>query len=171
MEDNIIEELELTTIAKYLDDYIAEFKELYARHLEADGRVATRQLIDNFTLEVNVMGTTINVMLNVADYYRYVENGRSSGRFPPVDKIIKWIEAKPIIPRPDAKGKLPTTNQLAFLIGRKIANQGYEGKPSLITTVDELNAKYIPLFQQALEEDFGLYQIKVLDEINKMIKI
>jgi hypothetical protein len=44
------------------------------------------------------------------EYWKYVEDGRKSGKYPPLETIKKWIEVKPVLPRPLANGKLPTTN-------------------------------------------------------------
>lgn len=169
MED--LEELELSNVRMVLEEYCEAFKQVYKENLEHDGRRASGQLIDNLETEIKVGGTTITVVLNVADYYRYVENGRPSGKFPPMDKILKWIKDKPIIPRADNKGRLPSENQLAFLIGRKISREGYEGKPSLMNTVEQVNDIYIERLKAALQEDFGVYSLKILGRINKMLKM
>lgn len=166
-----LNELELNNVRRVLDEYCAAFKQRYKEALEADGRRASGQLIDNLETELRFGGTTITVVLNVADYYKWVENGRPSGKFPPTDKILKWIKDKPIIPRADKNGRLPTENQLAFLIGRKIAREGYEGKPSLFRSVNDVNEVYIEKLRAALDADFGAYQLKVLDRINHMLKI
>lgn len=65
-----------------------------------------------YGLRINVIGK---------EYLYYIENGRKPGKFPPPPVIRKWIEVKPIISN-------LSTNSLAFLIGRKIANFGTEGK-------------------------------------------
>jgi hypothetical protein len=65
-------------------------------------------------------------------------NGRRPGKFPPIDKIKKWIYDKGIV----AQGI--SFNSLAYLIARKIATQGYKGRPGLVTNafsqtrIDEL---------------------------------
>lgn len=164
-------EMEYTNLYEAIEAYCRDFEAAYKRELEKDGRRATGALIDNLYCEVKSGGATINVILNVADYYRYVEQGRKAGKFPPPDKILQWVRRKPVIPRPDKNGKLPTEKQLAFLIGRKIAEEGTEGKPSLKNSVEEVNRRYVSILQEALEKDFGVYEMKVLDEINKMVRI
>jgi len=73
----------------------------------------------------------------VPDYYIYAENGRRPGKFPPPDAILKWIQFKRLVPSPGRNGKVPTTNQLVYLISRKIATKGTEGKHLLQQTIDE----------------------------------
>ena len=165
-----IELLEFENVFNTLDEYRKEFERLYKENLLKDGRKATGELIKSISTEIKFGGTRIDVVLNVADYYKYVEEGRKKGKFPPVDKILQWIKAKPIKPQ-KRDGKLPTEKQLAYLIGRKIAREGYKGKPSLISTIKELNEYYLHKLQESLEKDFDLFSIKVLDSINKMVKI
>lgn len=162
-------DISLNNLNDVLEAYKAEFEAAYKKNLEADDRKATGNLINSISTTIRTNGTSINVILNVADYFRYVENGRGAGKFPPPDKILQWIQAKPVIPRPMANGKLPTEKQLAFLIGRKIAREGYEGKDSLKRTTEEVNEKYLPLLEDALLKDFDKFSIKVFQSIGKLV--
>lgn len=166
-----IEEIELSNVRKVLDEYCAAFKERYKHHLLEDDKKATGVLISSVETSLKFGGTRIDVVLNVADYYRYVENGRKPGKFPPIAKIKQWIKDKPVIPRPDKDGRLPTENQLSFLISRSIANNGIEAGNQLKKTIEEMNRIYIDRLRAALDEDFGIYQLKILKDIDKMIKI
>lgn len=169
MEEN---EFDLPNVQQVLNDYCAKVIEIYRRNLTQSDRIASRQLYDNVSTSIKSQGTTITVNLNVADYMRYIEDGRSSGRFPPIVKIRKWIDDKGIVPRMDSNGRLPTLDSLAFLIGRKIANEGFKGSDDLKKTLEEINAEYIDLLNQALKRDFEeYYSVKIMDKINSMIKI
>lgn len=166
-----LENIELNNVRKILDEYCAAFKNLYKGKLIRDNKKATGNLINSVETEIKISGTSITIVLNVADYYKFVENGRKPGKFPPVIAIKQWIKDKPIIPREDDNGHLPTENQLAFLIGRKIANEGIKAGNQLKDTVKELNNIYLEKLKAALIADFGIYQMKILSDINKMIKI
>lgn len=168
---NDVEQLELNNVRKILDEYCNAFKNLYKGKLINDGKSATGNLIKSVDTSLQFSGTTINVVLNVLDYFQWVENGRKPGKFPPIAKIKQWIKDKPIIPYEDDNGRLPTEEQLSFLIGRKIANEGIKPGNQLKNTVSELNAIYIEKLKAALIADFGVYQLKILKDINKMIKI
>ena len=148
-----------------INDYMAEFKEVYKTTLLSHDRKATGNLINSISTTLKVNGDDWIVTLKVADYWYYIDKGRKAGKRPPLAPIIKWIEAKPILPRPMANGKLPTTNQLAFLIARKIGNEGTKGTNDLQTTIDQVNAKYIPLLQSALESEWYEYQLDILHTI------
>ena len=151
---------------------LSEYKNAVAVHykdrLVADDKKATGQLINSISTEIKVGSDTFEVVLNVVDYFRYVEEGRKPGKFPPVDKILSWIRVKPVIPRP-INGKLPTEQQLAFLIGRKIATEGIEAGHQLRDTVQAINAEFIPKLEAALQEDFDAYVIKVYDKIGNLV--
>lgn len=163
--------MEYTNLTEALEGYCRDFREAYKRNLEKDGRKASGTLIDSIEVQLHSTNTTITAVLSVADYYWYVENGRKAGKMPPIEKILKWIEDKPVIPREGPNGKLPTERQLAFLIARKIGREGYDGKPSLQETIDEVNSRYIPILQAALQADFDIYELKILQSINDMIQI
>ena len=151
---------------------LSEYKNAVAVHykdrLVADDKKATGQLINSISTEIKVGSDTFEVVLNVVDYFKYVEEGRKPGKFPPVDKILSWIRVKPVIPRP-IHGKLPTQQQLAFLIGRKIATEGIEAGHQLRDTVQAINAEFIPKLEAALQEDFDAYAIKVYDKIGNLV--
>jgi len=117
-------------LAKVLEEYGAAVRDAYRLELDHQDKIASGNLSTTVRYIV-VKGTkTYAVDLSLADYWEYVEDGRPPGGFPPPDKILKWIEIRPIIPRP-FNGRLPTIKQLAYLIGRKIAREGVEPTPVL----------------------------------------
>ena len=77
------------------------------------------------------------ITLTLPEYARYVEYGRKPGKFPPVDKIKEWIRVRRILPTPLANGKLPTENQLAYLISRKISLKGTKPTHLLENTMND----------------------------------
>lgn len=136
-----------------LQEYGDKFVALYKQNLENSGRIATGNLINSIQTRIETSDTSLILYINLEDYYQYVENGRSAGSFPPVDKIKEWIQAKPILPR-EENGKLPTEEQLAFLIGRKIQREGFEGTHDLERTKETLQMEFETRIQEALKEDF-----------------
>lgn len=131
---------------------VQKFADAYKAQLAADGKTASGNLQNSVRGLVSFNGVILSVVIDVADYWRYVEYGRRPGKFPPVDKIREWIRVKPVLPRPDKNGKLPSENTLAFLIARKIARKGIPATHSMSKTV----------------ASFGLRQ-KLLKEIERQI--
>lgn len=128
-----------------------------AKGMRASGKFAE-------SLEVEVKG--LNAKLWGEDYAQQLETGRSAGRFPPIDAIKKWINDKGIAAR--IQGEI-TISALAFLIARKIAQQGWKrenyGGVELISEVitDERIQKII--------NEVGAAQTLVFTtEIEKIIK-
>lgn len=66
------------------------------------------------------------------DWFRYMIYGRGPGKFPPPDKIKRWVERNPdILAKAKETFKNITSAGLAFLIGRKISREGtdvWQGK-------------------------------------------
>lgn len=121
-------------------------------------------LASTVTSEVIVKGTTYEVVLNLQDYWKYVEEG-TRPHWPPISAIAHWIQIKPVIPRPDEKGNIPSQQSLAFLISRKIAREGTTGTHDLKETTDALLGYYEDLIKEALERDVFDYIEKVTSEV------
>lgn len=117
-----------------LNRIVGQFVQKYKNTIQQTGHRATGKLQETITYSFQYDGRNLRLILNMEDYYKYLESGRKSGKFPPVDKILEWIRIKPVIPR-DKNGKLPTTNQLAYLIGRKIATKGTPATHIMTDTV------------------------------------
>lgn len=137
---------------KVLEEYIVDVMKRYQDELISDGKIATGNLLNRINYVIEKNDSQIWVGLQLEDYYKYVEFGRQPGRFPPVDKIREWINAKPILPD-NRNGKLPTPDQLAFLIGRKIALEGIEAGNQLTRTLEEFNQLYEEKILQAVSDD------------------
>lgn len=126
MEDNF----DITPI----ESIASEFLDLYRSNLVMDDRYASGNLVNTATYNVSYDGTILRITLNLQDYWKDVENG-TKPHFPDIDKIKEWIRVKPVLPRA-INGKLPTENQLAYLIARKISKVGTEGSKTLNRTKD-----------------------------------
>lgn len=152
-----MELIQLNELLQVLMDLARDIEDNYKEQLAASGRYTTEYaLIDSVRTQVRVGDSGYEVVMNLNDYWKYVENG-TKPHFPPPDKILTWIQIKPIIPRPDALGRTPTENQLAYLIGRKIAREGTEGTHDLEKTKDAIIPFYRERIAQALGHDMENY--------------
>lgn len=105
-------------------DYTRRLAENYKRYLVRDKKKASGKLISSVQpLEPITNSGSIEGRINIEDYWIYVENGRRPGKFPPPDAILDFVHEKNIQPYKQ-NGKLPTENQLAFLISRSISQNG-----------------------------------------------
>ena len=133
----------------------------YKYELALQGVNATGEL-SNVEFEVFIGEGQYKIYLILEDYWKFVENGRKPGSFPPVNKIMDWIKVKPILPRPMANGKLPTTKQLTFMIGYSIKENGIPARPILANTLEK-NSDILTKVKKVLAEGFN-------DEIKKLLK-
>lgn len=147
--------IQLTKTEAVLREYAAQLQERFPEQLRQHGRRATGDLIGSVHTEVlTTAGGRVAVDLHLAEYWKYVE-WDTRPHWPPPGSLLKWIEAKPIIPYPDKNGKLPTPKQLDFLIRRKISREGTKGTHDLRDTVQLLNIEYERKIADAVAEDFG----------------
>ena len=159
---------------KVLADYAKEAEEKYKYQISSlGGKNASRKLTDTIKSNVVVGDRAYEVTLNLQHYWKYIEGGRKGktssppgakykAAFPPVNAILGWIQVKPIIPRPDANGKIPSPKSLAYLIGRKIEQEGIEPFPALKTTQEELDKLYHERLSAALGHDVSNYIRKLI---------
>lgn len=147
--------MDLKRTKKILDEYAKEFETTLKNRLISNGKDASGKLINTIEVKVVRLNTNWILRLNVCDYFDYVEYGRKPGKQPPLESILEWIRIKPIIPRPDKNGKLPTEKQLAYLIARSIGKKGIKADYSLRYTKSGLNNKYRELLKEALSADFS----------------
>lgn len=151
-----------TALVDILRELGENVREGYVNKLIRNGRPTTENtLASTVTSTVEVNGTTYSVVLNLQEYWKYVEEG-TRPHWPPPSAILHWIEVKPVIPRPDEKGRIPTPKQLAYLIGRKIAREGTKGTHDLKETTDTLLGYYENRIKEALETDCLRYIEKVM---------
>lgn len=140
-------------LTQVLEELGREVAEQYKNNLRESGH-STRpdHLINSITTSVVVDDKAYKVVMQLNEYWKYLENG-TEPHWPPVDAIRSWISYKPVLPRPGKDGRLPTPNQLAFLIGRKIAREGTTGTHDFEEARDETVARWEQRIRAALVED------------------
>lgn len=144
-----------------LEDYGMKVRNLYQDNLiERDG-IASGKLLNTVEFQVSQNGMEFEVSLTLQDYWKYLEYG-TKPHWPPVSKLLEWVRIKPVIPRPDAEGRIPTPESLAYLIGRKIAKFGTRGREALKDAIDEVNAEYADKLILALVADTEDYIAKAI---------
>lgn len=136
-----------------LNDFGKFLVEEYKDKLILNNVNASDTLYNSVTYMVKNGNSVFEVQLSLEDYWKYVENGRKPGKWPPISAIEKWIEIKPIIPRPMKNGKLPTIQQLAFLISRKIGLEGIAPRPLLQQSIEEVWDIMREYLEEALAKD------------------
>ena len=131
--------METKALKAQLESIGYEIAESYRRKIEKKDAMVHKQPspLHDFTWQVGNAGDVWLLTFNLPKEWAYVESGRKPGKFPPPDAIRKWITVKPLVPRAGKNGRVPTIRQMAFLIGRKIAEQGIKPRPILSTTLQD----------------------------------
>ena len=170
-----MELLELTELQKVLQDFASDIRDRYRDVLAHNDHIASRKLVDSIKTQVVVGDNAYEVTMTLEDYWKYVEED-TPPHWPPRDAILKWIEVKPIIPRPDDNGRIPSPKQLAFLIGRAMAgkspnqeklknpNGGTTGTHDLARTKEDILPWWREQISIALGHDMENYIRKVVKE-------
>ena len=111
----------LRELFQILDEFGTEsIEKLRAKHMEA-GQKASGKAYDGFIYEIKETATGLKIDIGGVDYVRYLEHGRGEGKHPPPDKIKQWIRDKGLDVQFQKEYEL---NSFAYLIGRKIAQEG-----------------------------------------------
>ena len=156
--------MEFTNVIQFLNDFGKELADKNKRNLVNDDAVASGKLLNSIRYIFNKNNTSFEISMERAEYWKYVENGRKSGKFPPISAIKEWVNVKRVIPRP-YNGKLPTENQLAFLIARSISKNGIRPKPIFNDTLDDAMND----FENGLEDAFTKDVENEMDKITVLL--
>lgn len=159
-----MEDIKWTRLTEVLNEFADAFIQNARNNLEANQSNASYNLYNSFEKVIEVGEDYFKVSISLADYWQHLENGRGPGKFPPVDKIKEWIEVKPVNPTPLSNGKTPSVEQLSFLIGRKIANEGTEGKPFFEPAKEQTIREFEDKINQAIEEDVSNFILELVEK-------
>lgn len=157
---------EFPNLTRVLNEYAQGLVENYKAALGAESINASGELANSvkYIIDDKVKGR-FEVKLELLEYWKYVEYGRKAGKMPPISAIKQWIEVKPIIPRPNKNGKLPTINQLAYLISRKIGLEGTKGRGVLGERIENVNTVFWEDIEDAILKDLGIQLDTIFEEV------
>ena len=153
--------IDLPHVQAVMEEMAIAIRNEYQDNLIRNDRIASGDLLNNIEYEVTRGDFTYTIYVKMKDYWYFVENGRKAGKMPPIDNILNWIRVKPVLPRPNAEGKLPTPQQLAFLIARKIGEEGTEGTQDLRKATDTIWDTFEDRLYEAIDEDVDAAFIQI----------
>lgn len=162
VEDRI---MKWENLGKVLEEYAVKLRNTYQDNLINSDSLASGKLLNSVEYIIEKDNMHISVALQLEDYWKYVEYD-TKPHFPPVDKIKEWISVKPILPD-NRFGKLPTPDQLAFLIGRKISLSGTTGTNDLHNAVDAINSEFMDRIEDAISKDVDAMTTVIFTEFFK----
>ena len=164
--------MEFPRTNKVLEDFGNDFTELVLQVIEDKDGIATGEMYDTLGWRIEETENGLTLFLTHTDYFKYWNDG-TEPHFPPQEPIENWVKAKGIESRPmrvvrtwkwttkdgveHQNGKevtiLPTVQQIAFLVRRKISLEGTEPRGAFEYAYDKLIGYYEPLIVDAYMED------------------
>lgn len=163
--------MEKETLMQILTEYAKQIADEYKRQIIEADAVATGKLRDFSYRMIQEGNLHYCLYFDVPKEWAYVEDGRRPGKFPPLRAILDWIRIKPVIPRPDKRGRVPSTNTLAYLISRKIALKGIKPRPLLKNTIalsDDAIKGMMDAVYQHMEDEVKLWLAPIDTEVAKI---
>ena len=165
--------IDLEELQKVLQEYAKEAEEIYKYQISLGGHNASRNLVDTIKTRVDYNEQSFEVTMTLNKYWKYIEGGRKGtessppgavykAAFPPVSALMEWISVKPILPREFDGKRSPRPKSLAFLIGRKIKEEGIAPYPAMTQTIEECNKIYRERISAALGHDMLNYIRKII---------
>ena len=156
--------IQFDNLRAVLEEFAGEFRDTYRASLLEHDRITqhgTDRLVDSVEAnDVKAMVTegdrAFEVTINLKEYWKWVEND-TAPHWPPPSAILRWVEIKPVIPYPDAKGRIPSPRSLAFLIGRKISRDGTTGSHDLRDSRETVLARFRTRIRVAMAKDVQNY--------------
>ena len=129
----------------------------YKSQLEAE-QMNNGELNSTISYSVSTFSSGWLISVSLADYWKYIENGRRAGaKMPPVSAIENWINVKQIIPHSmtlkSGKTVIPTIPQLSFLIARSIGQRGIPPKPLFKNSFEAAKQQFIQVIKDAITQD------------------
>ena len=129
----------------------------YKSQLETE-QMTNGELYKKISYSVSTVSSGWVISVSLADYWKYIENGRRAGaKMPPLDVIEKWIDVKQIDPHPmtlkSGKTVIPTPPQLPFLIARSIGRRGIAPKPLFKNSFEAAKKQFIQVIKDAITQD------------------
>ena len=146
-------------IEKILNDYGRDLVEALKREMVAKDGVASGQLYEMTDYEV--VRTPDGWQLNLVspDYLKWWDSG-TRPHWMPIEPLKSWVFAKGIVPE-ERNGKLPTVEQLPYMIQKGIAEHGTEGAHAVNAVANMVLDRWIDRLEDAMLEDLG-YELKGL---------
>ena len=142
--------LTMPHVEAVLHEYAETVRDLYKEKLVEADRLASEDLYNSIEAQVVVNGTEYLVQVRALDYWKYVE-WDTKPHWVPIQPLLRWVRVKPVLPR--SGGSVPRPEQLAYLIGRKIAREGTKGSHDLALASTETNRRFRDAITEALAQD------------------
>lgn len=124
-------------------------------------KVATGGLVDSVNVQFDE--ATNQIVVEMLDYWRYVNDGRGPGKYAPFDAIKKWVKAKGLKGR-DKKGRFITDKSLVWGINTNIKKFGIAPTYFYDKAVENFEKVFEEDVYKALEIDLNSFFNSVFEQ-------
>lgn len=114
---------------------------------------ATGNLIESIDYDIDVNGTLVQLKIQAADYWKYVDKGRKPGKFVPVSALKAWARVKGI------------PESAVYPINLKIYKKGIPSTNFATTTLTRRKSKFEEMVAKAYKEDMIEYLTNLKNEL------
>ena len=147
--------LKFTTqvLERLKDDLVMEFKS----QMDQNDLNATGKLKDSIGGVVKKSPNLLTLNVFAKPYFQYVDDGRGQGKMPPLEKIMKWVQAKGLGKSSNIKSKrVNRLRDVAWSIAKVIGEKGTierfnYGGAKIISFVDQ---KYRNIITQEITKSY-----------------
>tara|TARA_Y100001973_G_scaffold99634_1_gene159140 strand:- start:495 stop:953 length:459 start_codon:yes stop_codon:yes gene_type:complete len=145
-------------MAKKVRQILEEYKDKIVSQLK--DRIIQRDLVASSDLlnSISAETTDRSIIVSAIDYATFVDEGRSPGRRPPVNKILEWVESKNLESNND---KYKKHRDMAWAIANGIAKFGtierfdYQGGDFIDYVTDNIVASLTEELQDGYLDDLN----------------
>ena len=128
------------------------------RYKDKISEYASGKLYKTIDYTITSKSDSYLVTINLEAYWFFLEKGRRAGaKMPPVSAIENWIKIRKILPRPvtlkSGKQRVPTVQQLAYVIARSIARKGIAARPFMRESIEETMNDFQSKLTAAVRDD------------------
>lgn len=141
--------MEFTNLEQTMDMIGDLVRSQYKARLKQGGHISTGKLYNSIDYRLVITENGIKLYFIALDYYIFIENGRKSGKMPPISDIKKWMTSKGL-----------NDNKKAYAIARNIAKKGIKPSPYLREIKSKLPSFYDDI-QTAIEKDITIEMEKI----------
>lgn len=155
------------TYTKYLENLRLKLIKIY----EEEGIIASGKYAEDLEWSAKGASSKGNYTFTMwgANHSFFIENGRASGKFPPIKDIENWIEVKKGLPAVFKEKK----EQFAFIIARNIAEKGIQipNKYNKGKVVSRALTEFLEKDVQDMIQEMGVvFSDQLQDDIIKIFK-
>lgn len=147
------------TVEEVLNRYGQDLVQAMKDALHAKDAYASGQLESMMDYDVEPTADGYTLYLVAPDYLKWLDQG-TRPHWAPIEPLQRWVWAKGIVPE-ERNGKLPTVEQLPYMVQHGIAVNGTEGIHQVNAVADMVFDRWEKELQEAMLDDLG-YLLKGL---------